>query len=372
MSLQEEFFSKQNEKMIYATIKKIKPDYFKDIINKIPEIMKNSYFNTDIIFDKNTTDFQKILKLNENVLTELLKIIKVIEDHQIRIINCQKIQNDLIKIYTSSNTKDTFYNLLTEHYTFKELKYFISEIEENIIPKDDLYKTIKDYIISLEPPELILQRTDNKPLTIYINIDSRYRDITLWQTAGCFRFNIGLNTYKSQIGGLPQLRHIESITLNTVSFDNSWTVPYYNIIINEFTGNNYHSEPNGSPIFGTIIRKLLNNNFYDIDSCYKLFPNLIDLSTFTIKLLNYNFQDTIRISLITDDIIELACDTSDIDVGNIVLIITNDNISKQYTVEEVIDSKTIRINEVVEFQIDSYLMIDKFQWVSVWKFVYYQ
>lgn len=371
--MQDEFFSSKNQKLIIATITKVKPGY-NGLYTKIPELMQNAFFNTDIIFNKVWTYQEKIIKLNDYVLKELLEIIKKYEAQQTRVNNCLHTKKIIKDIFNNSLNKEHFFKSIIEQFSFEELKFFTLEVEDGIIPKDDIYITIKDYTTSLEPKKNELSRFDNKPFIIFINIDSKFRDISLWQSSGYFRFNIGLHTQKSQIAGLSQLRFITSIKLQAVSFNNTWTERYYNISINEFTGNNFQSDPNIGPVFGTIIRKYSDQNFYDLESCFRDFDCPIDLSTFTIKLQNYNFQDVIRIIDISADIIELACETSDINVGDSIYIVNKNNtcLGGQYTVIEIIDEKHIRINEEVIFELDTFVMIDKFQWNSLWRFVHFQ
>lgn len=362
------FFTPQNEEFLLQTINRVKPG-FESEYPKLKEFMKEAFFRTDIIYSDVLNPQQKIEQLNDYVIKKLLESIKIIEDHRDRVHQCYYTLETIKDIYKNSKGKTNFFNKLAEHFTVEDLKHFIVEIDEGLIEKNDFYITIKNYLQDLEPN--IIPIENKKFRTSFIHIDSKYRDIINYPSAGCFRFNIGLRTYKSQIAGLPQIRHIESISLRSITFDPSITIQYFNIVINEFTGNNYQSEPNTGPIFGTISNLLFNNNLYNLESCVRLFDNLIDLSTFTIKLLDYNPLDLINILDVNADIITLACETNDIAVDDYIYIVTKDTISMKYQVVEIISSTEIRIDVSTEFVINSYVMLTKYQWTSLWKFVHY-
>ena len=366
-----------------------------DFERNVEEYMKDVFYNGNIIYNRNPDDQEVIDELNKEVIARGIQYIKEYEQLQQKIGKCTTFRDRIIEIYQQCRNKEHFYELLKEYFGVDELTNFIEEVDSGLISQDQYYTIVKEYLGGLVISEPIIETPRCSPLDdIYIHLDTRNRNLQQFPKSTHFRFDFialddqlkarGLIADQSKIDG------VSKICITNVSFNSHWKArfnKFFYIDVSEIKGFTYPTSINGHNVFGVVIKLSDINDYYNVESCKRVYATPISLTSLTIKVLDFNLAPVITgpdailiIDLLPDGgggtQIVLECD-SEVEVGDRIYLIDDPTEATSmecqfsntgYIVTQVIDPKNLVIAEdVVVANYTGRLLVDKYQWASLWQ-----
>lgn len=362
----------------------------------VEEYMKDVFFNTGIIYNRNPDDPEVINELNKEVITRGLKDLKEYLELLQKKKKCSNFHDKIVEVYKKCRDKEHFFELLKEYFGVDELTGFVDDVNNGLIPSDEFSGIVKEYVDGLVVAEPVIEVARCSPLDdIFMHLDTRNRNLEQFPKSTHFRFDfIALNDQlkaRGLVADQSKLDGISKIRITNVSFNGHWKTmfnKFFYLDVSELKGFTYPTAVNGHNVFGVIIKLSDINDYYDIESCKRNYATPISLSSLTIKVLDYNLapielgNDAIIITgLLLDGgggtQIVLECD-SEVVIGDRVYLIEDPaKMSSQkckfsnrgYIITNVIDPKNLVIAEdVVVANYTGRLLIDKYQWASLWRF----
>jgi len=362
--------------------------------HSVEEIMKNVFYCGDIIFNRNPNDASIIDKLNKKVIKVGMERIREYKMLNEKIKECQAIRAHVVEVYDKCNDKEHFHSLLKEYFGVNELKEFIENGE--LVEHDEYYVIVKEYLETLvvvaEPLAVCVPLDD-----IFIHLDTRNRNLQQFPRSTHFRFDFVALDDALKLRGLvsdqSKLTGISRIAIENISLNSHWKADlnkFFYISVSELKGFTYPTAINGHNVFGTIIKQSNINDYYDLQSCRRNYATPISLSSLTIQTYDYNLvplnfgPDGIVITgLIPNGSgtqIVLECD-SEVSVGDRIYLIEDPAKNSSgaciysnlgYIITAVVDSKNLVIDEdVVTADYTGRLLVDKYQWASLWRISFY-